>query len=333
MDQKISVIVPIYQVEKYLSKCIESIINQTYSNLEIILIDDGSPDRCFEICDKYASMDKRIVVIRKENGGLSDARNAGLAIATGEYISFIDSDDYIHLSFYEVLLGLILTNDADIAQCGYQIVEENQEFTPPIRKDLTIEDVVVLNKLDILHNLYNLNYGDTVVVWNKLFKSNLFTNLFFPKGKVHEDELTTYQILYRANTVAITSKKMYFYLQRSDSIMGQGFTIKSLDKLEAYYNQIQFYNDNDLFELKEKATKSLEGMIKATINRVIKSNFENKTRVLNCLIDYYKMNVHLFSIFPSPKKMKITRNLFRYTPVFIIRWIYKVVNIRRKVEY
>ncbi|WP_117168561.1 glycosyltransferase [Paraliobacillus sediminis] len=332
MEQKISVIVPIYRVEKFLSKCIESIINQTYFNLEIILVDDGSPDRCFEICEKYASMDNRIVVIRKENGGLSDARNAGLKAASGNYISFIDSDDYIYETFYECLLNLIIKNDADIAQCGYQIVEEDQEFTP-IRNEKAIEDIVVLDKLDILHNLYNINYGDTVVVWNKLFKSNLFNNLFFPKGKVHEDELTTYQILYRANKVAITSKKMYFYLQRSDSIMGQGFTIKSLDKLEAYYNQIKFYNDNELIELKEKATKSLEGMIKATINRVVKSNFENKTRVLNSLIDYYKKNLHLFSIFPSSKKIKLTRNLFRYTPVFIIRWIYKVVNIRRKVEF
>ena len=111
-------------MEKYLPKCIESIINQTYKNLEIILVDDGSPDNCGEICDKYALKDSRIKVIHKENGGLSDARNAGLDIATGDYVSFIDSDDYIHEKFYEILLNLITSNNADIAQCEFLKVYE-----------------------------------------------------------------------------------------------------------------------------------------------------------------------------------------------------------------
>ena len=128
MDSLISVIVPIYNVEKYLQKCVDSIINQTYKNLEIILVDDGSPDNCPKMCDDYAEKDSRIKVVHKENGGLSDARNVGMEVATGEYVSFIDSDDYISLDFYETLLETIVDNDSDVVECGVVKFYENEKF-------------------------------------------------------------------------------------------------------------------------------------------------------------------------------------------------------------
>ena len=128
MDSLISVIVPIYNVEKYLERCVESIINQTYKNLEIILVDDGSPDNCPQMCDDYAKKDSRIKVVHKKNGGLSDARNAGMKVATGEYVSFIDSDDYISLDFYETLLETIVDNDSDIVECSVVKFYENGKF-------------------------------------------------------------------------------------------------------------------------------------------------------------------------------------------------------------
>ena len=128
MNSLISVIVPIYNVEKYLDRCVESIINQTYKNLEIILVDDGSPDNCTQMCDDYAKKDSRIRVVHKENGGLSDARNAGMEVATGEYVSFIDSDDYISLDFYETLFQTMIDNDSDIVECSVVKFYENGKF-------------------------------------------------------------------------------------------------------------------------------------------------------------------------------------------------------------
>ncbi|QJX64180.1 glycosyltransferase [Niallia circulans] len=329
MNGKISVIVPIYNVENYLDKCIESILNQTYSNLEVILVNDGSPDNCGGICDNYASTDDRIKVVHKKNGGLSDARNAGMSYATGEYISFIDSDDYIHLTFYETLINLMVKHNADIVQCGYEMVYEDKGSTIRKREE-TPKESIYSGKNNILNNLYNNNYGKTVVVWNKLFKSNLFEEVYFPKGKLHEDEMTTYQILHQAEKFVITEKNLYYYLQRKSSIMGQGFNIDSLTLIEAYYNQIRFYKQNNLFELEKKATSRLEHLVRGSMNRVIINNLESKKNVLNYLIMYYRKNLNLFSLFPSSTKNKIVRKFFQYSPIFLIRWSYEFLNLRRR---
>ena len=160
----ISVIVPIYNVEKYLDRCVDSIINQTYKNLEIILVDDGSPDNCPQMCDDYAKKDSRIKVVHKENGGLSDARNVGMEVATGEYVSFIDSDDYISLDFYETLLETIVDNDSDIVECGVVKFYEDNSF------DKYSDDLKVTNydTVDGLEGLINENPFKQHV-WNKLY--------------------------------------------------------------------------------------------------------------------------------------------------------------------
>lgn len=241
----ISIIVPIYKVEKYLEKCIDSIINQDYKNLEIILVDDGSPDRCPQICDEYAQKDSRIKVIHKENGGLSDARNAGIKVATGEYIAFIDSDDYVTENYISTLLYTIKKYDADISACNYiKLYEDSgvEKVEPKTTKDL------VMTNIEAMKDLFTLPNNSDVVAWNKLYKTSLFTqnNIEFPKGKLHEDNFTTYKLYYFSNKVVFTNVPCYYYLQRKDSIMGKKFNIKRLDILLALKETEEFVKENNI---------------------------------------------------------------------------------------
>lgn len=235
----ISVIVPIYKVEQYLDKCITSIVNQTYKNLEIILVDDGSPDNCPTICDKWKELDNRIIVIHKENGGLSDARNAGLDICKGDYIAFVDSDDYIHLDMYNELITTMLKHNCDIVQCEHINVYENQEveshYSNYIYKEYNVEEA--------LHSLI-LESPLRQVVWNKLYKRNIFDNLRFEVGKLNEDDFFTYQAFHICKKVGYINKVLYYYLIRNSSIMGTTFNIRRLDGLEARMNRYSFLKEN-----------------------------------------------------------------------------------------
>ena len=216
MNELISVIVPIYNVEKYLDKCIESIVNQTYKNLEIILIDDESPDNSPKMCDKWLKKDKRIKVIHKKNGGLSDARNVGLKIAAGDYIGFVDSDDYIDSRMYEILLSNIKKYNAGISICSY--VDEYDSGKTKIGKHFD-EKIVVLDKMDALQNLI-LEQNITNHAWNKLYKKELFDGIEFPVGRKMEDVATMYKLFERTNTLVCSNYIGYHYIQRDDSIMG-----------------------------------------------------------------------------------------------------------------
>lgn len=178
MEEKISVIVPIYKVEDYLHRCVESIINQAYTNLEIILVDDGSPDNCPKICDEYAEKDSRIKVIHKENGGLSDARNTGLLVATGEYISFIDSDDYIDINMYKSIITYMEEHDLDIAECGIKHVYNNKIK----QNDKLDKSIHVFNSEEALKELM-LERRFHQTVWNKLYKTKLIKIFFLKKEK------------------------------------------------------------------------------------------------------------------------------------------------------
>ena len=231
----ISVIVPIYNVESYLNRCVESIVNQTYQNLEIILVDDGSPDNCPQICDDWARKDSRIKVIHKENGGLSDARNAGMNIATGEYISFIDSDDYVALDFCETMLLVIKKENSDIVECGVVKFYEDGRFEEH-SDDLavaTFETESALSGL-ISENPFHQH------VWNKLYKTQLVKDIPYAVGKLNEDEFWTYQVFGRAKKVSKINKTMYYYFQRSSSIMGENYSIRRLDVLEGKTNRQKY---------------------------------------------------------------------------------------------
>lgn len=284
MNPLISVIVPIYNVEKYLARCVDSIVNQTYKNLEIILVDDGSPDRCPQMCDDYAEKDSRIKVVHKKNGGLSDARNAGMAVATGEYISFIDSDDYVSDDFFECLLDAMNKENSDIAECSVvKFYEDNHfdEFNDDLLEK-TYDTQDAMSAL-IAENPFHQH------VWNKLYKTELVKDIPYAVGKLNEDEFWTYQVFGRANKVSKLNKTMYYYFQRNSSIMGVGYNIRRLDALEGKVNR-QKYIENNFPELSTQAKIDLYGSCMFAYQSVLKfMSGADKEKALELIRKYRKM--------------------------------------------
>lgn len=231
----ISVIVPIYKVERYLDRCVQSIVDQSYKHLEIILVDDGSPDHCPSMCDAWAARDSRIKVIHKENGGLSDARNAGMAIAGGEYIGFIDSDDYIAPAMYQLLLERLQVDGSDISACGVDMVYEDGSA----HQMLTPEDSCVLSAEAAVEAVVRESWLKQPV-WYKLYKAELVRDIGFPVGKYHEDIFWTWQAVARAQKVSIFDTPCYYYVQRSGSIMAEKYTPRRLDAIEAKQQRLAF---------------------------------------------------------------------------------------------
>ncbi len=231
----ISVIVPVYKVEKYLDRCVQSIVDQTYPNLEIILVDDGSPDNCGAKCDAWAARDRRIKVIHKENGGLSDARNAGMAIASGVYMGFVDSDDYISADMYQTLYDRMTADGSDIAACGVEMVFE--DGTPSRR--LTGAGNCILDKNEAMGAVIRETWLKQPV-WYKLYKSGLIQDIAFPVGKYHEDVFWTWQAVARADRVSVVERPCYYYVQRSGSIMAETYSLRRLDAVEAKRQRLEF---------------------------------------------------------------------------------------------
>lgn len=247
----------------------------------MILVDDGSPDRCGVICDEYAGKDRRIKVIHKENGGLSSARNQGLDIAKGQYIGFIDSDDYINEDMYSILLSNAKKHDADISQCGYIIIDDQQM---EIAK--TSNQVSVLTNIDALNNLYNELYVPTVITVNKIYRKVLFEDIRFPERKIHEDEFTTYKLLYKANKIVKTDIKLYYYYQSNNSIMRKEFNLKRLDALEAFQQRRIFFKNNNLPELYHKACNSYRLRLISYYFKV-RNEISNNNHILHSIKRYF----------------------------------------------
>lgn len=242
----ISVIVPIYNVEAYLERCVRSIQSQTYAKLEIILVDDGSPDGCGELCDRFAKEDNRIRVIHKENGGLSDARNAGLDIAVGEYVVFVDSDDYIAPYFVETLYKVLTETDSDVAMCSYTVVEDG--LGKSFEKFSEQTTYHIYDRQGLLMNLYDANHEDAtyfIVAWNKLYKKALWDNIRFPKGKIHEDEATTYKIYDRCQKGVYIKVPMYGYFTSTSSITRDAFSVRRLEWMDALNDRIAFFEQKE----------------------------------------------------------------------------------------
>lgn len=246
----ISVIVPVYNVEAYLDKCISSIVNQTYQNLEIILVDDGSPDNCPAICDGWKEKDSRIVVLHKENGGLSDARNSGMGAAHGEFISFIDGDDWIEPRFFEILQHELEAQNADVAAVQYRLCWEGDAC----ERQSAYEHVTVYDRQTAMRLLIQNQIKQ--VVWNKLYRSAQIRDIPFEKGKVHEDEFWTYQVIGRIERFAAIDYIGYDYFQRAGSIMGAGYSPKRLDAVEAKTRR-QAYLTEHMPELAPEGARDL----------------------------------------------------------------------------
>ena len=232
MKPLISIIVPVYNVERYLRRCLESLIRQNYDEIEIIVVDDGSTDKSGEICDDFAEKDKRVRVFHKKNGGLSDARNFGIKKAKGEIIAFVDSDDYVSECFVGDLYEMMVGDDADVVTCGYDSVKPKRETISG--EDATIRLLTELENIDIL-------------AWNKLYKKNLFVmnDIWFPKNKKHEDLLTIYKILSMARRVSYLDESLYCYTERKGSITNEEKIEERLEARESAAREaIGFFRDN-----------------------------------------------------------------------------------------
>lgn len=279
-DKLISIIVPIYKVEKYLKKCIESILKQTYKNIEIILVDDGSPDNCGKICDYYKQMDKRIKVIHKNNGGLSEARNYGIREARGDYLLFVDSDDFIAENICEILINNINKYSADMAICNFYYVFENKKA---IKNEMSSKkDVQVLEKENIIRE-YFLNYSvDLNVAWNKLYKKDIFKGknaILFPVGKLHEDTYIMYKIYYKLNRLVRINKPLYYYRQRNDSIISS-FSIKNVEDIMGYIKDYYIFSKNVDEDLRQMIQIECIKQYIGCIRRSMKANIFNDVKYL-----------------------------------------------------
>lgn len=232
----ISVIVPVYKVEPYLARCVDSILGQTWKQLEVILVDDGSPDRSGEICEEYARKDPRVQVIHKTNGGLSSARNAGIEKAAGEYIAFIDSDDWLDADMFEQLHQLCEERQADIAECSFRSI-----FKDMIQEETTCTgDVIEGGPADAIQGILDWKYFKPIAC-NKLYRRSVIGDIRFPEGMLHEDEFTTYRFFAAAQKVVYLDVSKYNYdRSRTDSITGDKFRQDNLDVCIAMRQRREF---------------------------------------------------------------------------------------------
>ncbi len=277
----VSIIVPIYKAENYLSRCIESIRNQSYSKMEIILVDDGSPDKCPEICDNFALMDPRIKVIHKENGGISSARNAGLDIVVGNYVTFIESDDFIYKDFIKTLMFLCLKFNSEIAACSVYTGKGNQF------KDVPKNGKIFVYKKSDAFMSRKIKSG----IIGKLYKTTLFINERFPVGDHlnSETEAVVYKLIYKSNQIVITDKKLYYYYQNPERTARNKYDYKSTDIVDVLKDRIKFFENREIY-LKELSwehySKSL--MLFYAQCKKDKKNQNNKKEILNLYKNAYK---------------------------------------------
>lgn len=281
-EELISVILPIYNVEKYLEKCLKSVINQTYKNLEIILVDDGSKDNSPKICDEYAVKDKRIVVIHKSNGGLSDARNAGIEIAKGKYITLIDSDDYVEKDYVQFLYQLIKENNAEMSICSHTVLYTNGTR---IEKE-TGEHLVLDPKTTLEKILYD--EGIDLSAWAKMYKKELFDNVKYPKGRIFEDAATIYLLIDECKKIALGSESKYYYIIRDNSITTKGFSPKKMQLIDSTQEMCD-YVKNKYPDLEKAADRRLMYAYLATLSQL--ANCKDKyPEEQKKLMEYIKQN-------------------------------------------
>ena len=288
----ISVIVPVYKVEPYLARCVDSILSQTFTDYELILVDDGSPDNCGKICDEYAEKDERIQVIHKENGGLSSARNAGIdwafANSNSQWLTFIDSDDWIHPKYLELLLSGAVSTNTDICVCEYT---ETFEFSG-------FENLNKFNAQKLNPEEFFVNCRSVIIACCKLYKKSCFENIRYPLGKLHEDEYTTYKILFGKSLVSYLKEPLYFYYTNPDSIMRSEWSPRRLDAITAYEEQIAFFRKNGFNDALKKIERFFLRYIVSQIeftekSKIYKSISLELKKKLRSSIKEYKKDLNL----------------------------------------
>lgn len=313
----ITVIIPVYNVEKYLRKCLDSIINQTYYHLEIIIVDDGSKDSSGQICDEYVSKDSRIKVIHKKNGGLSSARNAGLDIASGDYVMFVDSDDFVELDFCRKALSVSLEKEADIVSFGYyEVLENGAQRIIKTNNPRYVSSAVGIKELIVKKDkIYNL-------AWNKLYKAVLFENIRYPLGKTYEDQATTYLLFHKANRIYVDDSVLYNYIFRSNSISADWNKPESIiDRFSIWMDRLVFirtyYPELEKDQIKQLVNEAIKGFFKLTGIRKYKKAIKLFSRFLvdNKTIVQQLNNDKIIKIFYSNRPL-----FYLYCYYFRIRY-------------
>lgn len=309
---QISVIVPVYNVEKYIHRCVESIRAQTLTDFELILVDDGSPDNCGEICDEYAEKDNRIVVIHKKNGGLSDARNAGIdwsyENSDSQWIAFIDSDDWVNKMYLEKLIHAVISGNVSISICDYESVSSCTKTRDTGSLDYSIEDSEFA---------FTNMYAMCMPAWGKLYSKELFRDIRFPVGRIHEDAFVTPELLFCASKVAIISQKLYYYQINDSGISHSKWIPKRIDEVDAHNRIVKLLKEK---HYKDCLLKEREVFLHLVANQVSASSFDKE------YIDYNKR---------LRKKLRRLIFQYRYSCSRTIRgneWIYelaypKTINI------
>ena len=312
MGEKISVIVPVYNVEQYLERCVDSIISQTYTNLEIILVNDGSTDNSGKLCDELAKKDERIRVIHKENGGLSDARNRGIDEAESDLVGFIDSDDYIDSDMYEVLLKNLNNTNADLSMCALYDVYNN---TPEAQ--VTNKETWKLSSEQAIKMVMEAKILSVTAV-NKLYRKSLFTDLKFEVGKIAEDAFIMIKLLDKCEKIVATNEKKYYYVHRENSITTQKFSTKFLNVIEAYEQNSNIISEK-YPKLKDVAQTRMNWAYFYVLDRLLLDDNYNDKELENKLISYlknYRKDILNDPLFTKGRKigfiaLLLSRNLYR----------------------
>ena len=321
MDDLISIIVPVYNVNKYLRTCLDSIRKQTYTNIEVILVDDGSSDGSQKTCDEYTHIDERFICIHKKNGGLSDARNEGIKLASGKYGMLVDSDDYIHRESVRILYQNLISADADMAIGNYRRVKFEEKVELEGNPDNRITEYSTKDALkelcELEYNYFTANHIQQFTsAWNKLYKMDILKKIPFPKGKVFEDVATAHSFLHACKKIVYTDAILYFYLIREGSI--SRVAVKNTDMITAFENRIEYFKANGLDEFLPNTYQTYLTVLMRTYVHLIetpdspvqKKEIVEKTKAIykehkDVLKDNSKLRheVKLFISFPSLYKM------------------------------
>lgn len=304
----ISIIVPIYNTARFLNKCIESIVNQTYRNIEIILINDGSTDDSLDICKAYASWDSRITIIDKENEGVATARNVGLEIATGDYIGFVDSDDYIAPDMYENMLEAIRSNAADIAECGYYLCDENYA----ILYDRQLQNDITIGSNNCLHEYLNKSNTENFA-WNKLYRKESLRGLRYSDYKYSEDYLFNVKAFFKCNKKVAINVNCYYHVANHSSATRQGFNINRLDTLNAAKEALEFIEENKPEYLKYVIVYILNYVRKFYLV-IMDNKLNNKEKLISYLLDEF----HYY----YPKIQTELETILKYRKTYYALWLF-----------
>ena len=332
----ITCIIPVYKVENYISRCIESVLSQTFTDFELILVDDGSPDNSGKICDEYAKKDSRIKVIHKVNEGVSVARNTGLDIAKGEYIYFLDSDDFISSDCFELLYKNLKENDADISIGGLIEYETEKELS---KINTGINNVFYKGTASdrLEHYFIGKPVSKYELICNYLYKKSLFENVRFPAGTYYEDEYVNWKLYLPAKKVVETEKITYFYYRHTSSATGDGFNIRAFDYMGALDERLEYYKKNDVHMLPLVVKHYRMALLEFFYLKIFKISVSNRVGFPYTLKDIHEKYKNSFtdfglkldsSIYEKKERIKLT--IFRYSPALLI-FVYRMAAFARKV--